>query len=156
MKQKIKPSPATVIILGVILAVAGVVFGLDIYTGGTPTWEETYFTGLVIIGFVYYLIKFIFSKRIEFDFDGFTVKGKTYRFSEVSEAEITHKSILHFTGRRLRSHTYMKVKIYIRGECVLSITEEDLGYDEFVALLKKHRVKFHIRNSLSSWKGEIE
>ncbi len=115
-KQKIKPSPARVILLGVILAVAGVVFGLDIYTGGTPTWEETYFTGLVIIGFVYYLIKFIFGKRIEFDFDSFTVKGKAYSFSEISEAEVSYKRAL-IPGRRIRFRTVMKINIYKGRMC---------------------------------------
>ena len=33
---------------------------------------------------------------------------------------------------------------------------KDMGYKEFIGLLKKHRVKFHVKNSLSSWKGEIE
>lgn len=71
MKQKIKPSPWTVLVFGVLLAAAGIVVGLDAYTGGTPTFEETLGTAALIIFFVYYLIKFIFAKRIEFDFDGF-------------------------------------------------------------------------------------
>ena len=56
----------------------------------------------------------------------------------------------------MRFRTVIKIKIYIKDECVLSITEDEIGYEEFVALLKKHRVKFNIKNSLSSWKGEIE
>lgn len=155
MKQKIKPSPAMLILIGCVLVVAAIVVGVDVYTGGTPTWEETYGTALLIAGFVYYLLKFIFSKRIEFDFDGFTVKGKAYSFSEISEAEVSYKRAL-IPGRRIRFRTVMKIKIYIRDECVLSITEDEIGYEEFVALLKKHRVKFNIKNSLSSWKGEIE
>ena len=59
-------------------------------------------------------------------------------------------------GKHFRLRTLMVVKIYIRGECVLKFTEDNIGYKEFVALLKKHRVKFNIKNSLSSWKGEIE
>ncbi len=155
MKQKIKPSPAMLILFGCFLAVAGVVVGLDVYTGGTPTWEETCGTALVIIGFVYYLIKFIFAKRIEFDFDGFTVKGNTYRFSDVSEAVVIHKRALR-PSLRIRFRVVMKIRVYIKDECVLSFTEDDLGCEEFVALLKKHRVKFNIKNSLSSWKGEIQ
>lgn len=155
MKQKIKPSPAMLILIGCVLVVAAIVVGVDVYTGGTPTWEETYGTALLIAGFVYYLLKFIFSKRIEFDFDGFTVKGKAYSFSEISEAEVSYKRAL-IPGRRIRFRTVMKIKIYIKDECVLRLAEDELGYEDFVALLKKHRVKFHIKNSLSSWRGEIE
>ena len=155
MKQKIKPSPYTVLIFGVLLAVAGIVVGLDAYTGGTPTFEETLGTAALIIFFVYYLIKFIFAKRIEFDFDGFTVKGKTYRFAEISEAEISYKRVL-VPGKRIRFCTLTRVRLYIRGERVLTFTDDDVGYKDFVGLLKKHRVKFHVKNSLSSWKGIIE
>ena len=155
MNKKITPSPAMLLITGIVLSVAAVVIGLDVYTGGTPTWEETFGTALLIIFFVYYLLKFIFKKRVEFDFDSFTVKGNTYHFSEVSEAEVTHKRVF-VPGRRLRFRSVTKLKIHIRGECVLSFTEEDIGFDDFVALLKKHRVKFNIKNSLSSWKGEIK
>lgn len=154
-KQKIKPSPVMVLIFGTVLAVAGIVIGIDVYTGGTPSWEETSGTAVLIILFIYYLVKFIFGKRIEFDFDGFIAKGKSYRFSEISEAEISHKRVL-VPSKRLRLRTLMVVKVYIRGDCVLKFTEHDIGYEEFVALLKKHRVKFHIKNSLSSWRGEIE
>ncbi len=155
MKQKIKPSPWTVIVFGVLLAVAGIVVGLDVYTGGTPTFEETIGTAGIILGFLYFLIRFIFAKRIEFDFDGFTVKGKTYRFSEVSEAQISYKRVL-IPGKRMRFCILTRVRIYIRGESVLTFTDDDVGYKEFIGLLKKHRVKFHVKNSLSSWKGEIE
>ena len=155
MKQKIKPSPAELLVILCLLVFAAIIVGLDVYTGGTPTFEETLGTAGLIVGFVYYLIKFIFAKRIEFDFDGFTVKGKTYSFSEISEAEVTHRRTIR-PSLNLRFRTVIKIKIYIRDECVLSITEDEIGYEEFVALLKKHRVKFNIKNSLSSWKGEIE
>lgn len=155
MKQKIKPSPWTLLVFGAVFAVAAIVVGLDAYTGGTPSFEETIGTAAVTVFFVYYLIKFIFAKRIEFDFDGFTVKGKTYRFSEVSEAQISYKRVL-IPGKRLRFCILTRVRIYIRGECVLTFTDDDAGYKEFIGLLKKHRVKFHVKNSLSSWKGEIE
>ncbi len=144
-----------VLLLGAVLAVAGIVIGVDVYTGGTPSFEETFGTAGLIIGFVYYLLKFILAKRIEFDFDGFTVKGNTYRFSEITEAEVTHKHTLHF-GRRIRHYTYINIKIYVKGEYLFSFTEEETGYKEFVALLKKHRVKFNVKNSLSSWKGRID
>ncbi len=155
MKQKIKPSPAALLVILCLLVVAAIVVGLDIYTGGTPTFEETLGTAGLIVSFVYFLIRFIFAKRIEFDFDGFTVKGKTYSFSDISEAEVTHKRVF-IPGKRLKFCTVITIKIYVRGECVTSFTEDDLGYKEFTSLLKKHRVKFHIKNSLSSWKGEIE
>lgn len=155
MKQKIKPSPCTLLVFGAVFAVAAIVVGLDAYTGGTPSFEETIGTAAVTVFFVYYLIKFIFAKRIEFDFDSFTVKGKTYRFSEVSEAQISYKRVL-IPGKRLHFCTLTRVRIYIRGECVLTFTDDDAGYKEFIGLLKKHRVKFRVKNSLSSWKGEIE
>lgn len=155
MKQKIKPSPAEMLILLCILAVAGIVVGLDVYTGGTPTFEETFGTAGLIIAFVYYTLKFIFTRRIEFDEDTFTVRGNTYRFREISEAEVINKHTLVFTTI-IRHRTYVKIKIHVRGECVMSLTEYDTGYKEFVALLKKHKVKFHIKNSLSSWKGRID
>ena len=155
MKQKIKPSPWTVIVFGAVFAVAAIVVGLDVCTGGTPSFEEIFGAAVITIFFVYYLIKFIFAKRIEFDFDGFTVKGKDYRFSEVSEAEISYKRVL-IPGKRMRFCILTRVRIYIRGERVLTFTDDDACYKEFIGLLKKHRVKFHIKNSLSSWKGEIE
>lgn len=155
MKNKIKPSPVELILLGCFIAVAGAVVGIDVYTGGTPTFEETCTSALLIIAFVYYLIRFIFAKRIEFDFDGFIVKGKDYRFSDITEAELIHKRVF-VPSRHLRFRTVTRIKIHIRDECVLSITDDSLGFEEFVSLLKKHRVKFHIKNSLSSWKGRIE
>lgn len=155
MKQKIKPSPTALLIFSCFLVVAGIVVGLDVYTGGTPSDEEFFGTAVAVFGFLYFLVRFIFGKRVEFDFDGFTVKGKAYRFADVSEAEVTHKRVL-VPGKRLRFCTLTVIKIYIRGKCVLSFTEDDIGYKEFNSLLKKHRVKFHIKNSLSSWKGEIE
>ena len=118
MKQKIKPSPAMLILLGCFLVVAVVVVGLDVFTGGTPTFEETFGTALVIIGFIYYLIKFIFAKRIEFNFDGFTVKGKTYSFSEISEAEVTHKRTLR-PSRRLRFRIVIKMICMVIKEMVV-------------------------------------
>lgn len=155
MKQKIKPSPAALLVILFLLVFAAVIVGIDVYTGGTPTFEETLGTAGLIFSFIYFLIRFIFAKRFEFDFDGFTVKGETYRFRDISEAEVTYKRVF-IPGKRLRFCTVTTVKIYVRDKHVISLTEEDLGYKDFVDLLKKHRVKFHVRNSLSSWKGEIE
>lgn len=155
MKQKISPSPAALIIITCLLIVAVTVVGLDAYTGGTPSFEENLGTAGLTVSFIYFLIRFIIAKRIEFDFDGFTVKGKDYRFSEVSEAEISYKRVL-IPGKRMRFCILTRVRIYIRGERVLTFTDDDVGYKEFIGLLKKHRVKFHVKNSLSNWKGEIK
>lgn len=139
MKQKIKPSPAVLLVIFCLLVFAAIIVGLDVYTGGTPTFEEALGTAGLIVGFVYYLIKFIFVKRIEFDFDNFTVKGKTYSFSEISEAEVIHRRRIR-PSRNLRFRTVIKIKIYIKDECVLSLTEDDLGYKELVALLKSAKL----------------
>ena len=155
MKQKISPSPTALLIFSCFLVVAGIVVGLDVYTGGTPSDEEFFGTAVAVFGFLYFLVRFIFGKRVEFDFDGFTVKGHTYRFSDISEAQVVHKRVF-IPGKRIRFCIVTTVKIYVRDKCVTSFTEDDLGYKELVALLKKHRVKFNIKNSLSSWKGEIE
>ena len=155
MKQKIKPSPAALLIILFLLVIVAIIVGLDVYTGGTPTFEETLGTAGLIVSFLYFLIRYIFAKRFEFDEDTFTVKGETYRFREISEAEVTYKRVF-IPGKRLRFCTVRTIKIYVRGEYVISLTEDDLGYEGFVALLKKHRVKFHVKNSLSSWKGRIE
>ncbi len=155
MKQKISPSPAALIIITCLLIVAVTVVGLDVYTGGTPSFEENLGTAGLTVSFIYFLIRFIIAKRIEFDYDGFTVKGHTYRFSDISEAQVVHKRVF-IPGKRIRFCIVTTVKIYVRDKCVTSFTEDDLGYKELVALLKKHRVKFNIKNSLSSWKGEIE
>ena len=75
-KQKIKPSPVMVLIFGTILAVAGIVIGIDVYTGGTPSWEETSGTAVLIILFIYYLVKFIFGKKLNLILTDLSQRGK--------------------------------------------------------------------------------
>lgn len=155
MENKINPSPLPAILFGGLTAVLSVIAAIDYKTGGELSYELILGSIGCTISFIYYLCYFIFTTRIKFDDNTFTVKGNTYRFSQISEAKVTHKRMWYF-GRRLRSHTYIKIKLYIRDECICSFCEEQEGADEFIALLKRHRVKFHIKNSLSSWKGEIE
>lgn len=155
MKKTLKPSHAPILVVGTVLLIAVFVTVVDTATGGGNEISEIFACSIIGLYFIYYLIKFLSGKRIEFDSDSFTVKNKTYRFSEISEAKITHKRVLR-PSRRLRFRTVMRIQLYVRDECVLSFTDDEDGYKDFVAMLKKHRVKFNIQNSMSSWKGVIE
>lgn len=159
MEKVIKPSPVMMLAFGLVAAVTGGIIALDAGTGGTP--EDNLV--LVCIGasicFIVYLIIFIFKKRIKFDFDTFTVRGNTYRFSQISDVVIGYRLSVnpHYRRRRLRIISREQtIRVYVHGESVFSFTKDDIGADDFIALLKKHRIKFTVRNSLKDWKGVIE
>lgn len=159
MEKVIKPSPVMMLAFGLVAAVTGGIIALDVKTGGTP--EDNLV--LVCIGasicFIVYLIIFIFKKRIKFDFDTFTVRGNTYRFSQISDVVIGYRLSVnpHYRRRTLRIISREQtIRVYVHGESVFSFTKDDIGADDFIALLKKHRIKFTVKNSLKDWKGIIE
>lgn len=167
MKKVIKPSPINLLIFGIVAVVVAIIICIDTATGGTPADEEYLLCVGSVICFVFFLVKYILRGKVYFDDDTFTVHGKTYKFSQISDAVIRNKrtnfainvlfSILFKLRRFHHFGSYTKkIEIYVKNEYVMSFTEDEPGANEFIALLKRHRKKFTVHNSLSSWKGVIE
>lgn len=159
MKKVIKPSPYFMILFGIMAAIAGFSIAVDVTTGGTPSTKEYMCCAGASICFIFFLFKYIFRERIYFDEDTFTVRGKTYRFSEITKAAIVNKSsnfLFDVLTKGWGRYSVTGITVDAKGERVMSFNKEDPGAEEFIALMKKHRIKFTVNNSLSSWKGEIE
>lgn len=160
MKKVIKPSPVMLLIYAIITGVLAFIVIIDIDGG------EGYAMVLPCIAsgvmFIFYLLRYILRGRVYFDDDTFTVYGKTYNFSQISRAVTGYEIVgvlprLFSRRRRLFSlHREDKIEIYVKGEYVFSFTFDEPGAKEFAAMLKKHRVKFRIKNSLKDWEGVIE
>lgn len=153
MKKTIKPSPVMLMLFGIVLVVTAFVMIVDVKTGGTPEMKEILVCIGSALGLIFYLAECILRGKVHFDEDTFTVRGKTYNFSQISDAVIGSTSIFFV---RYKFGSTQKIKIYVKGDYVFSFNKDDPGSEDFIAMLKKHRIKFTVKNSLSDWKGEIK
>ena len=168
MKKTIRPSPLMLLLNGGITAFLAFIIITDTSTGGEPVFEEVLVCIVTGLMFIYYLIRYILRGKVHFDDEAFTVHGKTYSFSCITRAVVSNQTVgispsigwilcLFGRARRLFStHTEQKIEIYAKGVYVFSFTRDEPGSEDFIDVLKKHRVRFTVRNSLSDWEGEIE
>lgn len=159
MKKVIKPSPVELLIFGVVTAVITFIIVSDTTTGGKPEINDYLYCAGSVICFIFFLLRYIFRGRIYFDEDTFTVRGKTYRFVDITRAVLGRERsriLLDIISKGWGRFSVQCITIYVKGQRVTSFTKDEPGSKEFIDLMKKHRIKFTVHNSLSSWEGEIE
>ena len=137
MKKRIRPSPVMVIIFGLVSVICVVLSVVElIETYGTSA-ETMCMDALVIGAFIYYLIKFLFREKVEFDEEEFTVDGTAYGFSDISKVYAEPTQVI-------RGVTTLKFDIYVKKEYIFSFTKNESGAKEFIGLMEKHGVKIKI------------
>lgn len=89
---------------------------------------------LMVAGvFTYYLLDLLTQDKIYFDENTFTVKDKSYRFSEITRVEADNE---HYMGHISR----LKLKIYVGEEYVARFSKSDPGARALIEEMKNHQV----------------
>lgn len=137
MKKTVKPTPYAVILFGA-LAVICVIISIAEFADTLMTSAATIALDFLVIGvFIFFLIKFCYQEKIDFDEVSFTVGGKTYSFDEITKVTVNNEQVL-------RSVSTLRIKLYIGEDEICSFTKDDKGGKEFINTMKEQGVTVSI------------
>ncbi len=131
MKKTIRPSVALVVWLALLFAVG------FIGTVGDDSSVKYLLIGISVALFVVAFIRYFTGKRIDFDEESFTVDGKTYKFTEITRAEVSSVLIT-------RNTSTLCFKIYVGEEMVAKFTKAQKNAEEFISCMNKFDIKLNV------------
>lgn len=134
--KTIKPNPLMLIITGVaaVLAVIGITVSICVETSDFRMVAVSVFA---IGAFVFCLVNYLTYKKVQFNNEVFVVDGRTYRFSDISNADAEAVPVT-------RHSSTLKIEIYVNGTLVLTFKKNDRGADDFIAYMRNHGVMMSI------------
>ena len=137
MKKEVKPSPLTVIILGVAMCICVVFTVAGFFTENSLIFPELLMDLVVACGFVWLLLKYLSQKSISYDEKCFIVDGKTYYYTDITNVTVEAEQFI-------RNVSTLRIKVYIDKEEICSFTKDDKGGKDFIAVLKNNDVAVNI------------
>lgn len=137
MKKEVKPSPLTVIIFGVAVCLCLIFTASGFFTEKSLIFPEL-LMDLVVAGvFVWILLKYLSQKSISYDEKCFSVDGKTYYYTDITNVTVDAEQIM-------RNVSTLRIKVYIDEEEICTFTKDDKGGKDFIAVLKNNDVAVNI------------
>lgn len=137
MKKTVKPSPVTLIVSAIILALYLVAVVVSLRESVTISFSDGLLGFFVVFVFGYSIFRFLFADRIEFDENTFTVDESAYYYSDITDVRVNSEEVA-------RHYSTLRINVYIGEEEVCSFTKNDKGAKEFIECLKKHGVAVSI------------
>lgn len=137
MNKTVKPSPLTVIVCSIALVLCVIATFVSLFEVGGLGAKDIIIDLLVGAAFVWFLMKYLAQDKIYFDEDGFTVGGENYSYEDISKVSVDSEQVL-------RNISTLRLTVYVKKEEVCNFTKSDKGAKEFIALMKKHKVKVSV------------
>lgn len=137
MKKTVKPILWVVILFGIMAVFCSALTVSGFIKGDISVFPEVLIDMIVIVAFVWVLLKYLSQEKILYDENSFTVGEKTYSYSDITNVTVDSEQII-------RNVSTLRINIYIGEEEICSFTKDDKGGKDFISVLKRNDVAVNI------------